>query len=127
MGQKKYYKLLVIGDQNTGKTSIIHRYVHGVFRENYEVTIGAGINLKEIAWNDDCTLKLEFFDIGGECYGNLYLFNQAMNYNGSECNRGGKESVYDERFLPQSRRSFCRHRRDATQWLRVGKRLEKGS
>ena len=28
LAKKKYYKLLVIGDQNTENTSIIHRYVH---------------------------------------------------------------------------------------------------
>lgn len=68
LAKKKYYKLLVIGDQNTGKTSIIHRYVHGIFREKYEVTVGAGINVKEIAWNDNesLALTLEFFDIGGD-------------------------------------------------------------
>ncbi|XP_057369389.1 eukaryotic translation initiation factor 2-alpha kinase 3-like [Daphnia carinata] len=66
LAKKKYYKLLVIGDQNTGKTSIIHRYVHGVFRDRYQVTIGAGINLKEIKWNGTDALTLEFVDIGGE-------------------------------------------------------------
>ncbi|KAI9559366.1 hypothetical protein GHT06_016155 [Daphnia sinensis] len=64
--KRKYYKLLVIGDQNTGKTSIIHRYVHGLFRDRYEVTIGAGVNLKEITWNNKDALTLEFVDIGGE-------------------------------------------------------------
>lgn len=66
LAKKKHYKLLVIGDQNTGKTSIIHRYVHGEFREKYEATIGAGINYKEMAWNDQYSLTLEFFDIGGK-------------------------------------------------------------
>ncbi len=65
LAKRKYYKLLVIGDQNTGKTSIIHRYVHGSFRDKYEVTVGAGINFKEIAWNNTDHLTLEFFDIGG--------------------------------------------------------------
>lgn len=64
--KRKYYKLLVIGDQNTGKTSIIHRYVHGLFRDRYEVTVGAGVNLKEITWNNKDALTLEFVDIGGE-------------------------------------------------------------
>lgn len=63
--KRKYYKLLVIGDQNTGKTSIIHRYVHGLFRDRYEVTVGAGVNLKEITWNNKDALTLEFVDIGG--------------------------------------------------------------
>lgn len=55
----------MIGDQNTGKTSIIHRYVYGQFRDRYEVTVGAGINLKEIDWDNQYNVTVEFLDIGG--------------------------------------------------------------
>lgn len=66
----KHYKILVIGDQNTGKTSIIHRYVHEEFLQAYQVTVGAGVNLKQVAWPDEIDteklLMIEFCDIGGE-------------------------------------------------------------
>ncbi|KAF9397764.1 rab32, member RAS oncoprotein [Mortierella sp. AD011] len=33
------YKILVIGDLGTGKTSIIKRYVHNIFSNNYKSTV----------------------------------------------------------------------------------------
>lgn len=33
------YKILVIGDLGTGKTSIIKRYVHNIFSLNYKSTV----------------------------------------------------------------------------------------
>jgi hypothetical protein len=35
------YKILVIGDLGTGKTSIIKRYVHNIFSMNYKSTVSA--------------------------------------------------------------------------------------
>ena len=70
----------MIGDQNTGKTSIIHRYVRGEFRERYEVTIGAGINLKKIAWNNNEVLTIEFFDIGGRINRSLHMGKTVGTY-----------------------------------------------
>ncbi|VDM81949.1 unnamed protein product, partial [Strongylus vulgaris] len=38
-GKKQYsFKILVIGDPATGKTSIIRRFVHNVFTANYKAT-----------------------------------------------------------------------------------------
>lgn len=36
------YKILVIGELGTGKTSFIKRYVHQFFSQNYRATIGVG-------------------------------------------------------------------------------------
>jgi GTPase SAR1 family protein len=33
------YKILVVGDLGTGKTSIIRRYVHNIFSSNYKSTV----------------------------------------------------------------------------------------
>lgn len=36
------YKVLVIGDIGVGKTSIIKRYVHGIFSAHYKSTVRDG-------------------------------------------------------------------------------------
>ena len=33
------FKILVVGDLGTGKTSIIKRYVHNIFSTNYKSTV----------------------------------------------------------------------------------------
>lgn len=66
------YKVLVIGDLGTGKTSIIKRYVHQFFSKHYRATIGVDFALKVINWDDDTLIRLQLWDIAGqERYGNM--------------------------------------------------------
>jgi len=55
------YKVLLIGPSAVGKTSLLHRFVNGVFKKNYAATIGAQFLTKEI---EDAQLNL--WDIGGQ-------------------------------------------------------------
>ncbi|XP_049817786.1 ras-related protein Rab-32 isoform X2 [Aethina tumida] len=66
------YKILVIGDLGTGKTSIIKRYVHKFFTQNYRATIGVDFALKVITWDENTLVRLQLWDIAGqERYGNM--------------------------------------------------------
>jgi len=65
-------KVIVVGDQNTGKTSLIERYTHGTFDKGYKATIGVDFCLKDIQWNENTKINLQLWDIAGqERYTNL--------------------------------------------------------
>ncbi|GMR29806.1 hypothetical protein PMAYCL1PPCAC_00001, partial [Pristionchus mayeri] len=59
------YKILVIGDPGTGKSSIIRRYVHNVFTANYKATIGVDFALKILPLDNERVVHLQMWDISG--------------------------------------------------------------
>uniref|UniRef100_A0A0K8SPQ7 Ras-related protein Rab n=1 Tax=Lygus hesperus TaxID=30085 RepID=A0A0K8SPQ7_LYGHE len=74
IGSKKecLYKILVIGELGTGKTSIIKRYVHQFFSQHYRATIGVDFALKVLNWDQNTVIRLQLWDIAGqERFGNM--------------------------------------------------------
>lgn len=58
-------KICILGDFAVGKTSLVRRYVHQQFSENYLTTIGVKVDTKIIAMADGPSLKLVIWDVAG--------------------------------------------------------------
>jgi len=60
------YKVLVVGDIGTGKTSFIRRYTNGTFNHDYRSTIGVDFGFRDLFVDSDVLVRLQLWDIAGE-------------------------------------------------------------
>ena len=58
-------KIVILGDGGVGKTSLIKKFVHDEFSDDYISTIGGKISKKEINFGEN-QLKLQIMDIPGQ-------------------------------------------------------------
>jgi small GTP-binding protein len=67
MTSKKSYnkKIILIGNFGVGKTSLVQRYVHSRFSEQYHTTLGVKVDKKVVEF-DHCILNMMIWDVAGE-------------------------------------------------------------
>jgi small GTP-binding protein len=58
-------KAVVVGDASVGKTSLLVRYVEGIFDPHYILTIGVSFFIKDVAINNRI-VRLQIWDTGGQ-------------------------------------------------------------
>merc|ERR1712196_425783 len=59
------YKLVFLGDQGAGKTSIITRFMYDSFDKNYQATIGIDF-LSKTMYLEERTVRLQLWDTAGQ-------------------------------------------------------------
>ena len=59
------FKLIVVGDQNTGKSCILNRFANEIFEENYQATIGLDFLNKIVNINGQ-EVHLTLYDTAGQ-------------------------------------------------------------
>ena len=65
ISERPKYKLTVVGDQRTGKTSLITRFNYDTFNEEYQETIGVDFVSKTMHL-ENRALQLQFWDTAGQ-------------------------------------------------------------
>ena len=58
-------KVVLLGNESVGKTSLIKQYVHSIFNEEYLSTIGINISKKSVVIGEN-TYKLLIWDVAGD-------------------------------------------------------------
>ena len=59
------YKIVILGDQGVGKTSLLTRFMYESFEENYLSTVGIDFCSKTM-YLDDRTIRLQIWDTAGQ-------------------------------------------------------------
>jgi len=93
------YKVIVIGDANSGKTSFIRRYVDGVYSSDVTTTIGVDYSLKTITIRQlKMVILLQIWDIAGQDRNRTMVrpfFNDAVGaIIMADCTRMGDEGQF---------------------------------
>ena len=58
-------KYIIVGDASVGKSNLLLRYTHGVFREEYQLTIGVEFGRSNITINDQI-FRIQIWDTAGQ-------------------------------------------------------------
>ena len=59
------YKIIFLGDQGVGKSSILNRFAQDKFEPNYQATIGLDFHSKNIT-NENTSIRLLLYDTAGQ-------------------------------------------------------------
>jgi len=65
MNNEYIFKILLVGPCNSGKSSILIRYIDDKFKTNYASTIGIDFKIKSLTLNN-VNLKLQIWDTAGQ-------------------------------------------------------------
>ena len=65
MNRKWNFKIVLIGNPEVGKTSLVHKFVMNQFKQNYIATIGVNIMIKDLEI-DKQQVQLSIWDVGGQ-------------------------------------------------------------
>ena len=73
------YKLVFLGDQSVGKTSIITRFMYDTFDTTYQATIGIDF-LSKTMYLDDRTVRLQLWDTAGQERFRLFIHSLLFSH-----------------------------------------------
>lgn len=77
--REKAFKICLVGDGSSGKTSIINRYAQQSFGKEYRQTVGLDFFSKRLTLPGDIQVMLQIWDIGGQSLGGKMVNNYIEN------------------------------------------------
>lgn len=61
-----FFKVIIAGDSGVGKTSLLRRYVDGMFDDSTIMTVGVDFFFKQVNIGNSSTCSLQLWDLGGQ-------------------------------------------------------------
>eukprot|EP00930_Biecheleria_cincta_P052592 TRINITY_DN37841_c0_g1_i1.p1 TRINITY_DN37841_c0_g1~~TRINITY_DN37841_c0_g1_i1.p1 ORF type:complete len:230 (+),score=48.91 TRINITY_DN37841_c0_g1_i1:144-833(+) len=65
-GPPKKYKVVFLGDEAAGKTSLVRRYMYGTFEDSIQATIGMDFQSKNVYLESGKSVRLQLWDTAGQ-------------------------------------------------------------
>ena len=65
MSEPPHYKVVLVGDGNVGKTSLVRRFCEGKFEESRILTIGVDFQIKTVKLGER-EMRLSIWDVAGQ-------------------------------------------------------------
>ncbi|MFX1298809.1 MAG: Rab family GTPase [Promethearchaeota archaeon] len=59
-------KIVLLGEANVGKTSLLYRWIENKFRENYKSTLGVNLLKKDMNIKEYGNISAQIWDLGGQ-------------------------------------------------------------
>ncbi|MFW9882123.1 MAG: Rab family GTPase [Candidatus Thorarchaeota archaeon] len=59
-------KIVLLGEANVGKTSLVYRFIENKFRENYKSTLGVNLLKKDMSIEGYGNVSAQIWDLGGQ-------------------------------------------------------------
>ena len=60
------FKIVLLGEANVGKTSLVYRFIEDKFRENYKSTLGVNLLKKDMNVEGYGEVSAQIWDLGGQ-------------------------------------------------------------
>jgi small GTP-binding protein len=76
------FKVPIFGDGGVGKTTLTHRFLNGIFKDTYKLTIGMDFYIKKLEL-DGKKISLQIWDFAGEKKFRFLLPGAVMEANGT--------------------------------------------
>ena len=66
LGPAHEYKVVVLGDRGVGKTSLVLRFIEGVYSDAQQSTVGAFFLTKKLTLEDGQKISMQLWDTAGQ-------------------------------------------------------------
>jgi small GTP-binding protein len=66
LGEEEAFKIVLIGESGVGKTSIISQFIHKIFQDDIQPSMGGTFTSKSLLFEDGKVLRLDIWDTAGQ-------------------------------------------------------------